>query len=102
MPGVTDEAAQARAFRLAITNGFWDTAVKLMSQLKLPENAQTHMQMLVLTEKYLEVLDTSHALQPPCQDALHMRSTTQLPVGYFAVALFLPKAIQQRLSNAYA
>lgn len=54
--GIDCEPAEVRAFRRAITEGSWDRAVKLLSDLDFPgELAQKKAKFLVLREKYLEV-----------------------------------------------
>ncbi|KAL3133283.1 hypothetical protein ABBQ38_007163 [Trebouxia sp. C0009 RCD-2024] len=55
--GIDCEPAEVRAFRRAITEGSWDRAVKLLSDLDFPgELAQKKAKFLVLREKYLEAL----------------------------------------------
>ena len=54
--GVDCEPAEVRAFRHAVTEGSWDRAVKLLTDLDFPgELAQKKAKFLVLSEKYLEV-----------------------------------------------
>lgn len=54
--GVDCEPAEVRAFRHAVTEGSWDRAVKLLTELDFPgELAQKKAKFLVLKEKYLEV-----------------------------------------------
>lgn len=50
------EPAEVRAFRHAVTEGSWDRAVKLLSELDFSgEVAHSKAKFLVLREKYLEV-----------------------------------------------
>ena len=54
--GIDCEPAEVRAFRHAVTEGSWDRAVKLLSDLDFPgELAHKKAKFLVLREKYLEV-----------------------------------------------
>ena len=54
--GIDCEPAEVRAFRHAVTEGSWDRAVKLVSELDFSgEIAHNRAKFLVLREKYLEV-----------------------------------------------
>lgn len=54
--GIDCEPAEVRAFRHAVTEGSWDRAIKLLSDLDFPgEIAHKKAKFLVLREKYLEV-----------------------------------------------
>ena len=54
--GIDCEPAEVRALRHAVTEGSWDTAVKMLSKMDFSGKfAHNEVRFLVLQEKYLEV-----------------------------------------------
>ena len=105
--GIDCEPAEVRAFRHAVTEGSWDRAVKLLSDLTFSgDTAHKKAKFMVLTEKYLEVhkitLFLGFLVQHSCTEYSENSQKRLAHIRLLSGCRHLPKATQTRQSSACA
>lgn len=88
--GIDCEPGEVRSFRHAVSEGSWDRAVKLLSELQFADDdALRKARFLVLQEKYLE----ASCLQLTCQSTMQCCS---MPVQLALAVMLQPSQMQSK------